>query len=61
MLVTVTLKISAKEDNDGLSPPLPFAEEIRERLNDVLQDITKHDETLSWRVDRVDLGTIDWR
>lgn len=59
MLVMVEMAISAKEDNDGLAPPLPFCEEIRARLNDILQDVTKHDEVLSWRVDCVTDCNID--
>jgi hypothetical protein len=47
----VVLDIEAKEDDSGV---FPDSQEVRTRLRDVLADVTKHDETIGWRVTMVE-------
>ena len=51
MKYIVVLDIEAKEDDSGV---FPDSLEVRARLRDVLVDVTKHDETIGWRVTRVE-------
>lgn len=55
MKYVVVLDIEEKEFRfDGESPgALPDPVSLRARLNDVLSDQTKHDETIGWRVTNV--------
>ncbi len=50
MKYLVVLEIEAKEDDSGV---FPDSIEVRQRLRDVLRDVTKHDETIGWRVSDV--------
>lgn len=47
----VVLDIEAKEDDSGV---FPDPHDMRAWLRDRLIDITKHDETIGWRVSNVD-------
>jgi hypothetical protein len=47
----IVLDIEAKEDDSGV---FPDSQEVRTRLRDVLQDATKHNETIGWRVTKVE-------
>ena len=63
MKYIVVLDVEAKEDDSGV---FPNPHDLRARLRDVLQDVTKHDETIGWRVTKVEglpqslSGTFIW-
>lgn len=52
------LDIEAKEDEtyEGVQPVMPTAADASVRLQDILMDVTKHDEMIGWRVTRVRPG-----
>jgi len=52
------LDIEPKEDETGedIQPVMPTAAEATPRLQDILQDVTKHDGMIGWRVTRVSPG-----
>ncbi len=52
MQVIVLLEVGQKE---GTTRPEPTARDVASRVNDVLGDVTKRDETLGWRVLRTSL------
>lgn len=50
MKYLVVLDLEPKEDDSGV---FPRSEDVRQRLRDILVDVTKHDETIGWRVTAV--------
>jgi len=51
MKYVIVLDIEAKEDDSGV---FPDSHEVRARLRDVFVNVIKHDETIGWRVSRVE-------
>lgn len=49
MKYVVILNVEVKEDDSAFPDPAS----LRARLRDVLDDVTKHDETIDWRVTNV--------
>ena len=50
MKYVVVLDVEAKEDDSGV---FPDSQELRTRVRDILLFVTEHDETIGWRVSRV--------
>ena len=56
MKYLVVLDVEPKSTDDGESiddDEYPTMRDLVERLNNVLQDVTKHDEMIDWRVTNV--------
>jgi hypothetical protein len=50
--ITIKLRVEEKEDEtgDGVQPHMPDAAEVAHELGSMLQDVTKHDSMIGWRV-----------
>jgi hypothetical protein len=52
MDIVIILRVEEKEDEtgDGVQPNMPSATEVANHYESHLQDVSKHDGTIGWRI-----------